>query len=182
VWRKKFSSTVVALLFFWPAFYLASPLPLFSLELKPEENVNASGNELSRLIEISNQLALLNEKLRSELEDSRKNSQSLRDTLGKSKEELDVLKLELAQLQTASKALLSTQAESQTDLTLLQAALTKADSSLTSLEQSFAAYRQTAELQITRLEKARNGWRIAFFAALGAALAGGITAAAVSAR
>jgi hypothetical protein len=55
--------------------------------------------------------------------------------------------------------------------------LTKAESSLTSLEQSFAACRQTVELQITRLEKARGGWRIAFWAACGAALAGTITAA-----
>jgi septal ring factor EnvC (AmiA/AmiB activator) len=182
VWRKKifsiFPKSLVWLLL-WAALCWGLPLPLYSLESGPTGSGSVSENELSRLIEISNQLADLNERLRNELEDSRKNSKSLQDTLGKSKEELDSLRAELEHLRAASTALLNTQEESQTDLALLQTALTKAESSLTSLEQSFAAYRQTAELRIARLEKARGGWRIAFWAACGAALAGTITAAAV---
>jgi hypothetical protein len=60
------------------------------------------------------------------------------------------------------------------DLKTLQTALMTAESSLTSLEQSFAAYRLTAELRIEKLEKGRNRYRIAFFTAAGIAL-GGIT-------
>ncbi|MDR1252832.1 MAG: hypothetical protein LBK62_11820 [Treponema sp.] len=185
VWRKKIFlvlSKPLAGLLLLRALCWGLPLPLYSLESGQTVSGSVSENELSRLIEISNQLVDLNEKLRSELEDSRKNSKSLQDTLGKSKEELDALRTELEHLRTASTALLNTQEKSQTDLALLQTALTKAESSLTSLEQSFAAYRQTAELQIARLEKARGGWRVAFLAACGAALAGVITAAAVTAR
>jgi chromosome segregation ATPase len=180
VWRKKifliFSKTPACLLL-WAALCWGLPLPLYSLESGQMANGGVSENELSRLIEISNQLADLNGRLRNELEDSRKNSKNLQDTLRKSKEELDALRAELEYLQTASTALLNTQEESQTDLTLLQAELTKAGSSLTSLEQSFAAYRQTAELRIARLEKARKVWRVAFLTACSAALAGTITAA-----
>ena len=180
MWREKtfliFSKSPVCLLL-WAVLCWGLPLPLYSLESGPTVSGSVSENELSRLIEISNQLADLNGRLRNELEDSRKNSKSLQDTLGKSKEDLDALRAELELLRAASTALLSTQEESQMDLALLQTALTKAESSLTSLEQSFAAYRQTAELRIARLEKARGGWRIAFLAACGAALAGTITAA-----
>ena len=179
MWRTNYFpafSKSLSCLLLWQALFWALPLPLCSLESETQGTGSVSGSELSRLIEISNQLASLNERLRSELEDSRKSSLNLRDTLGKSKEELDALKAELEGLRAASTALLSTQEESLADLDLLRTALTKAGSSLTSLEHSFAAYRQTAELQITRLEKARNGWRIAFFAACGAALAGGAAA------
>jgi hypothetical protein len=60
--------------------------------------------------------------------------------------------------------------------------LTEADSSLTSLERSFAAYRQGAEAQIAALEKSRGRWRVAGIAALAAALAGGVTAAVMVAQ
>jgi septal ring factor EnvC (AmiA/AmiB activator) len=182
VWRIKYFpvlSKPLSCLLLWQVLFWALPLPLFSLESEVQESGNGSESELSRLLEISNQLAALNERLKNELEDSRKNSQSLRDTLGKSKEELDVLRAELQRLRAASTALLNTQEESLTDLTLLQTALMKAEFSLTNLEQSFAAYRQTAELRIAGLEKSRKVWRIAFFSICGAALVSGITAAAV---
>jgi predicted nucleic acid-binding Zn-ribbon protein len=137
-----------------------------------------SGSELERLIGISERLGELNRMLRSELDDSRKSSEELRLMLARSRGELDALKAELEQLRTASTGLLSRADGSQTELTGLREALTKADSSLTSLERSFAAYRQTAELRIASLERSRNGYRIAFFAAAGLAL-GGIIAGAV---
>jgi DNA repair exonuclease SbcCD ATPase subunit len=175
-------SKPLACLLLWRALCWVAPLPLCSLESGPGENGNSLESELSRLLEISNQLSALNGRLRNELEDSRTNSRNLRSTLEKSKEELDVLKVELEQLRAASTALLNTQEESQTDLTLLRTALTKADTSLTNLEQSFAAYCQTAELRISSLEKSRKGWRIAFFAACGAAVAGSLAAALAGGR
>ncbi|GHV64171.1 hypothetical protein AGMMS49587_16020 [Spirochaetia bacterium] len=54
----------------------------------------------------------------------------------------------------------------------------KAESSLTNLEHSFAAYRQTAELRIGALETSRRRYRTAFFTATAFAL-GGIVAGAV---
>jgi uncharacterized membrane-anchored protein YhcB (DUF1043 family) len=150
---------------------LAFSPPVFSLDSVPVPQTNSSERELSRLIEISSQLTLLNEKLRNELEDSRKNSLDLRNTLEKSKNELDELREELEALRTASAALLNTQNESQTDLTALQAALTKAGNSLASLEQSFAAYKIQAELQIGRLEKTNRIWKWGC-AALGVTAAG----------
>jgi hypothetical protein len=47
------------------------------------------------------------------------------------------------------------------------------------LEQSFAAYRLTAEQTIARLEKSRRAYRIAFFSAAALAL-GGITFGAIT--
>jgi hypothetical protein len=62
----------------------------------------------------------------------------------------------------------------------------EAESSLMSLERSFAAYRQGAELQIAALEKSRGRWRVvgiaAIAAALATALAGGVTAAVMAAQ
>jgi hypothetical protein len=58
------------------------------------------------------------------------------------------------------------------DLEGLQEALMRAGSSLKNLEQSFAAYRQTAELQIDSLERSRNFYRAAFFTAAGLAVGG----------
>ncbi|HCC36264.1 MAG TPA: hypothetical protein DEQ14_00860, partial [Treponema sp.] len=51
------------------------------------------------------------------------------------------------------------------ELSGLRQALSQAESSLVSLEQSFAAYRVAAEMRIQSLEKSRDIWRIAFFAA-----------------
>jgi predicted nucleic acid-binding Zn-ribbon protein len=147
---------------------------LYAQEGATPGNGNGSGNEVQRLIEISTRLAELNTTLRNELDGSRRNSEDLQLTLGKSKNELDTLRTELEQLRTASTMLLSKAEGSQTELTALREALTKAESSLTSLEQSFAAYRQTAELKIAGLEKSRRFYRTAFFTAAAFAL-GGIT-------
>ncbi|GHV41407.1 hypothetical protein AGMMS49546_17210 [Spirochaetia bacterium] len=135
-------------------------------------NGSGSGNELERLIGISERLGELNRTLRSELDDSRKSSEELRLMLAKSKAELDALRAELEQLRTTSTGLLNRADGSLTELTALQEALTKANSSLTNLEQSFAAYRQTAELRIAGLERSRSIYRIAFFTAAGLALGG----------
>jgi chromosome segregation ATPase len=142
------------------------------LDSDPSGSGNISGSELEKLIGISTRLGELNRTLRSELDDSRKNSEDLRLTLEKSRSELDALRVELEQLRTASTMLLNKAEGSQTELTGLQEALTKAESSLTSLEFSFAAYRQTAELRIASLEKSRSFYRIAFFTAAGLALGG----------
>jgi predicted nucleic acid-binding Zn-ribbon protein len=156
----------------------ALPWPVYSLESEADGNGTGSGNELERLIGISTRLGELNTTLRNELDGSRRNSEELRLMLTKSKTELDALRAELEQLRRASTALSNTAGISQTELTALQTALMKAESSLKSLEQSFAAYRQTAELRIASLERSRNGYRIAFFTAAAFAI-GGIIAGVV---
>jgi chromosome segregation ATPase len=152
-------------------FWGLSP-PLYSLDGETDGNGTSSGNELERLIWISERLGELNTTLRNELDGSRKSSEELRFMLTKSKTELDILRVELELLRVTSTALLNRAEISQTELKMLQEALTKAGSSLTSLEQSFAAYRQTAELRIVSLERSRNGYRIAFFTAAGLAIGG----------
>jgi chromosome segregation ATPase len=156
------------------ALFWGLPLPVYSQDGTAEENGTSYGSELERLIAISKQLGELNTTLRRELNDSKKSSQELHLMLGKSKAELDALRVELKLLQTASTGLLSTADISQMDLKMLQAALMTAESSLTNLEQSFAVYRLTAERKIEKLEKGRNRYRTAFFTAAGIAL-GGIT-------
>ena len=54
---------------------------------------------------------------------------------------------------------LSAAESSQTELTALQTALRKAESSLMSLELSFAACRQTAETRINTLERQNRLWK-----------------------
>jgi hypothetical protein len=76
-----------------------------------------------------------------------------------SRQELEGLRQELEYLRTVSAELLSRAETSQTESTELLAALRKAESSLVSLEQSFAAYRLTAEQRILRLEKENNLWK-----------------------
>ncbi|GHV90309.1 hypothetical protein AGMMS50268_08120 [Spirochaetia bacterium] len=73
------------------------PLPVYSLDGEADGNGSSSGNELERLIGISEKLGELNRTLRSELDDSRKSSEELRLMLGKSKSELDALRAELEQ-------------------------------------------------------------------------------------
>jgi len=121
---------------------------------------------LNRLIEISGQLSTLNERLRSELQDSRRSSRELQTMLESSKRELDglrreleTLRQELEALHNSSTQLLAAAENSQTELTAVQAALKKAESSLASLEQSFAAYRQAAERRINSLERQNRLWK-----------------------
>jgi chromosome segregation ATPase len=150
----------------------ALPLPVYSLESGDEESGTNSGNELSRLVEISTRLGMLNETLRKELDGSRKSSAELALTLEKSKKELDDLKPELEALRRTSTELLNRAQSSETELAGLREALKKADSSLMSLELSFASYREKAEQIIARLEKERGFYRICFFIAAGLAAGG----------
>jgi chromosome segregation ATPase len=122
-------------------------------------------NALNRLIEISTQLSNLNEKLRSELQDSKKSSSELQNMLEISRMELDALRKELSALRTSSEELLSKAENSQTELNALQTVLRKAESSLTSLELSFAAYREASENRIRVLEKEKRRWKWGFIAA-----------------
>ena len=112
-----------------------------------------SGIALNRLIGISTQLSNLNERLRSELQDSKRNSLELQSMLEDSKRELEELRQELEALRNSSKELLSAAENSQTELAALMTALRKAESSLMSLEISFAAYREAAESRISSLER-----------------------------
>ena len=125
-----------------------------------------SDDALTRLTAISVQLSDLNEKLQTELQDSRRNSRALQNMLESSKKEAEHLRQELAALKTEaetfqrnSTGLLNAAENSQTELTALQEALRKAESSLMSLELSFAAYRETAEGRIKTLEKRNRVWK-----------------------
>ena len=143
-----------------------------------DNSTGSSQNELSRLIGISTRLAELNERLRTELADSRRNSAELSNTLGASKTELDTLKAELEALRQTSTALLNRAELSNQELNGLREALRRAESSLTSLEQSFGAYRMTAESRIARLERSGRLFKYGFIAAAVLAV-GGWTAFAI---
>ena len=140
-----------------PVLFLALP-QLFSLETE-QENQENSGNALNRLIEISDQLSKLNEKLRNELQDSRQNSRELQIMLEGSRQELNGLRQELEILRNASMELLSKAEKSLSESTELETALKRAESSLVSLELSFALYREKAEQKILRLEKQGKFWK-----------------------
>ena len=138
--------------------FLALSLRLSSLEGEPQ-NPDYSGNTLNRLIEISNQLSQLNERLRSELLVSRQNSWELQIMLEASKQELDGLRQELTTLRNVSTELLNKAQTSLSESTELVTALKKAESSLSSLELSFTLYRETAEAKISTLEKQNRLWK-----------------------
>jgi chromosome segregation ATPase len=131
---------------------LASPPPLWSSPSEPPESKTDCGNELSRLIEISTRLAELNGTLRNELAGSRKTSTELSGLLAASKIELGELRAELERLRRTSTELLNRAEISNRESCGLRAALTKAETSLVSLEQSFGAYRTAAEKRTARLE------------------------------
>ena len=150
--------------------------PLCSLPLDSAGSESDSLSGLSRLLAISNELALLNETLRSELEGSRRNSKELQSMLEASRRELDGLRSELESLRGASTALLNGAENSNTELSALRQALMTAEHSLASLEQSFEAYRLAAQRRIQGLERSRGVWRIACFVACGLAMGAGITA------
>ena len=132
--------------------------PLSSLEGEAPNPEN-SESALSRLIEISDQLSILNERLRSELQGSRQNYRELQTMLEISRQELDGLRLELKVLQNVSTELLNSAENSLLESTELMTALKKAEVSLASLELSFAFYREAAEWKITSLEKQNRLWR-----------------------
>jgi len=161
---------------------LSSALPweLFALESGVAENEGNSGNALNRLIEISGQLSSLNERLRNELQDSKRSSRELQIMLEASRKELETLRQELEVLHNTSAELLIKAENSRTELTALQTALRKAESSLTSLELSFAAYRETAEKRISGLERNNRLWK---WGCIGAGiLAAGFGAAFIAGR
>ena len=86
--------------------------------------------------------------------------------LESSKKELEGLRLELSMLKQEAEALQNSSTElliaadkSLTELTALQEALRKAESSLMSLELSFAAYRRAAEGKISVLERKNKFWK-----------------------
>ena len=150
--------------------------PLYSME---GESAN-SENTLNRLIGISQQLTQLNERLWIELQDSRQNSRELQNMLETSKLELDELRIELETLRITSTELLNKAISSEMESTALLTALKKAESSLVSLEQSFALYRQASELRISRLERDNKLWKWGCIAA--GVLAAGFGAAYLVAR
>ena len=155
--------------FFLPALLLGLSWGLWaqdSLNTQAELQAQNSEDTLNRLTEISVQLSTLNEKLQNELQDSGRNSRELQIMLETSKKELESLRQELVQLETeawalqsSSTGLLTAAENSQTEFTELQAALRKADSSLMSLEISFAAYQETALGRINTLEKENRFWK-----------------------
>jgi len=149
----------VCFLLFLPVLFSGLPWGLRALESETAQAPLNSGNALNRLTEISAQLSALNERLQEELHDSRRNSMALETMLEASRKELGALKQELKALQTTSTELLSAAENSLTELNGLQAALRKAESSLTSLELSFAAYRQASERKISSLQRQGRLWK-----------------------
>jgi uncharacterized coiled-coil DUF342 family protein len=133
-----------------------------------------NGNELSRLLEISTRLVSLNEKLRSELADSKKNSAELSNMLSASKGELETLRKELEDLRKTSAALMSGAEHSNRESDGLREALTKAGNSLRNLEQSFENYRMHAEARIAYLEGRNRLFKYGFAGALVLAASGWI--------
>ena len=131
--------------------FLVFPLALWPDTGTGEEEGN-SQNALNRLLEISLQLSNLNERLQTELQDSRQNSMDLTIMLEESRRELEAL-------QNNSTGLLTIAENSQTELAGLMTHLKRAESSLMSLELSFAAYRETAENRIRSLERGNRLWK-----------------------
>jgi predicted nucleic acid-binding Zn-ribbon protein len=119
-----------------------------------------SVSELARLSEISTRLAELNTRLRTELADSRQSSLELASSLETSTRGLEALRLELEASQRSSSELVARAESSERDLSALREALTRADSSLKSLESSFGEYRKTAETRILALQAERALWWI----------------------
>lgn len=128
-----------------------------------------SASELERLAEISTRLSLLNERLKTELEDSRRSSGELAALLESSRLELEALRLELEASRTTSTGLALRAESSERDSSSLREALTKAQDSLESSATSFEAYRRAAEARLRRAERgkrllalaAASGWAAA---------------------
>ncbi len=166
---------------FW-ALCLASPSGL-GAEPSPRDQPQAaisaiSASELERLSEISTRLASLNERLRTELEASRRSLSELGDSLAISTRELGTLRLELKESRRNSSELVSTAESSARESIALREALTRAEDSLKSSEASFEGYRRTAESRMLALSAGRlglvslavSGWIAALAAVLAFAL------------
>ena len=141
------------ILFFLSVLFSGLPWELPALESGNPENPLKSDSALNRLIEISARLSTLNEKLRGELQDSRRNSGELVITLEASKRELGELRRELEISRSVLTELRGAAENSLLELSALQMELRKAESSLMSLELSFMAYRQASQKRITSLER-----------------------------
>jgi chromosome segregation ATPase len=169
---KNFLNRCISLL----VVFLAFARPVSSLPQEPDLNGNSSTgilqSELSRLIEISTRLGELNEMLRSELENSRKNSAELSVMLETSKAEATSLRYRLEALHQESTELLSRAELSSMESEELRAALKKAESSLMSLELSFNAYRLSAEAKMAALEKQNRRFKYTIAGAVVLALSG----------
>jgi chromosome segregation ATPase len=126
-----------------------------SASAAPAQAISAS--ELARLYEISTRLASLNERLRTELEASKRSSSALEDSLATSTLELATLRAELEASRRSLKALEDSVARSERESSGLKEALTRADDSLKSLEASFEAYKREAEGRIMALRAGRAG-------------------------
>ncbi|HUX41856.1 MAG TPA: hypothetical protein VMV83_11885 [Rectinemataceae bacterium] len=145
--------------------------------VSPEASVSApatpriSASELERLSAISTRLAELNERLRTELEVSRRNSSGLEASLADSTQELGELRLELERFRLISSELELRATSSERESIALSEALRKAEDSLRSLEVSFADYRKAAEARSLRISllslgaglAALAGWTVALF-------------------
>lgn len=162
-----------SVLFFAVSSWAFSP-PAWAQDTSPssggqsEEPTVSSRHTPSRLEEISKRLAILNEELRRELEDSRRSSEELASLLESSR-------AELASLQENSTALALRATSSEQELTALLTALARAQASLTSLEKNFAVWKALSDATIADLEasRARERW---LCIALGALALGGWTA------
>ena len=158
---------------FWPA----PSRSAFGQSSQAGEPRRISASELERLAEISRRLSLINERLKTELEDSRRSSEDLAALLESSRRELEALRLELEASRTISTGLASRAESSERDSASLREALTRAQVSLESSTTSFEAYRRAAEARLRRAERgkrllalaAASGWA----AALGLLLFGG---------
>lgn len=122
--------------------FLLLALVTASPAAKAEELYSITESDLTRLIEISTRLEMLNEKLQSELIASEKNLNQLMS-------ELDNYKAELTGLE---KQLLILRAESET----LKMQLQNAETLLEKTRQSLDAYRTEAEKRIRKLTIQRN--------------------------
>jgi len=132
------------------------------LAAQTAEAAGNSENALNRLIGISAQLSILNERLSAELQDSRKSSRELQIMLEASRKELEELRQELRVLHSSSMELSIKAESSLTELTALQTALRKAESSLMSLELSFKAYQEMAEGRMKTLEREKRFFKWGF--------------------
>lgn len=134
--------------------------PALSFGEEPNQTDNYYENELLRLTEISMQLGRLNERLKNELENSRKNSSELENRLKASKTELEQLQAELKALQSSLIELRLNVTTSLQESKQLKDSLQKTEDSLQSLEQSFNNYKTAAEQELKRLEQSRNRYRL----------------------
>ena len=155
---RKYLFTLYSLLLL-PVLFSGLPAALSAQDSGAAGNAGNSESALNRLIEISNQLSTLNTRLNSELQDSRRNSWELQNSLETSRLELEELRRELETLQSNSAELLLKAENSQTELDGLRTALRRAESSLMSLEISLAAYRESSERRISVLSREKTLWK-----------------------